>query len=87
VKETTTREFTFANEIMNVCWFDNMLHIDDSEDNSIVINKVCKEELYYLMGSLFRKDIIKGSEIKHHHRVILEEVNNKLTEILKQEEG
>ena len=87
MKESTTREFTFANEVMNVCWFDNSLHIDDTEDNSIVINKVCKEELYYLMGNLFRNDVIKSSNLQHHHRVILEEVNNKLTEILKQEEG
>ena len=82
MRESITRDFTFANEIMNVCWFENMLHIDDCEDNSIVINKVHKEELYYLMGNLFRKDIIKGSELQHHHRVILEEVNKRLTQIL-----
>lgn len=86
MRETITRHFTFANEVMNVCWFDGALHIDDCDDNTIVINKVPRYELFYLFRNLFCACNKDFSNLKDHHKVLLKEVNIKLTEILKEDE-
>ena len=88
MRESITREFTFNNEVSCVCWYDDTLHIDDIEDNSIVINKVERSELFYLFRNFFCCQYKKAlSDLKDHHKQLLKEVNTKLTEFLKEEEG
>ena len=86
MRESITREFTFNNEVSNVIWFDDTLHIDDIEDNTIVINKIPRYELFYLFRNLFCAGNKDFSDLINHHKQLLKEVNIKLTEILKEKE-
>ena len=86
MRQSTTHQFYFDNEVLNVHHFewDNSIHIDDANDNAVQVYGVTREHLIQLSRNLFCcKDCVKPEHItKPHQWAQLEELHAAIGELL-----
>lgn len=71
MRQSTTQQFWFDNEVLNVHYFefDGSLHIDDAQDNAVQVYGVTREHLIRLARNIFCcKDGVEPRHITEPHQ-------------------
>ena len=71
MRQSTTQQFWFDSEVLNVHYFewDNSIHIDDANDNAVQVYGVSREHMIRLARNVFCcKDCVKPEHIKEPHQ-------------------
>lgn len=79
IQQTTSLQFRFPKDVMNVMWWENTLVVNDEEENTIHVHGVPMHEIFYLMSNVSRKI---SKDIKPYHLERLKETYKNLGEYL-----
>lgn len=86
MRQSTTHEFYFDNEVLNVHFFewDNSILIDDAQDNAVRVHGVTRQHLIGLARNIFCcKDCVSPEDIvKQHQWRQLEELHAAIGKLL-----
>lgn len=85
MRQSTTHEFHFDTEIMNVMFFDydGSLYIDDSNDNAVQVHGVNQDHLLMLCRNLFcAGSKLDADKLSEHNKTQLREIRAALNALI-----